>query len=79
MANFIRNAGKSNEYLAVKLPIYKLKSPFSTELHREEDINARETPRKEVENDLIPWLNKTSHEIKHIFNQSKETRDFYKH
>ncbi|EGL2025937.1 relaxase, partial [Escherichia coli] len=79
----IRNAGKSNEYLAVKLPGDKkytnLKSPFFRQNYIEKRTLTLEKPsRKEVEKRLNTWLNKTSHEIKHIFNQSKETRDFYK-
>ncbi|MDA4233851.1 relaxase, partial [Escherichia coli] len=32
----------------------------------------------EIEKRLNTWLNKTSQEIKHIFNQAEKTRELYK-
>lgn len=69
----IRNAGKTNEYLAVKLPGDKKYTNLKSPLFRQNYIETRtltlEKPtHKEIEKRLNTWLNKTSQEIKHIFN-----------
>ncbi|EFG2693094.1 relaxase, partial [Escherichia coli] len=79
----IRNASKTNEYLAVKLPGDKkytnLKSPLFRQNYIERRTLTLEKPtHKEIEKRLNTWLNKTSHEIKHIFNQAEKTRELYK-
>ncbi|HFZ6116328.1 TPA: LPD7 domain-containing protein, partial [Escherichia coli] len=79
----IRNAGKTNEYLAVKLPGDKKYTNLKSPLFRQNYIETRtltlEKPtHKEIEKRLNTWLNKTSHEIKHIFNQAEKTRELYK-
>ncbi|HGZ0807667.1 TPA: LPD7 domain-containing protein [Escherichia coli] len=79
----IRNAGKTNEYLAVKLPGDKKYTNLKSPLFRQNYIETRtltlEKPtHKEIEKRLNTWLNKTSQEIKHIFNQAEKTRELYK-
>ncbi|ELH6552555.1 relaxase, partial [Escherichia coli] len=79
----IRNAGRDNEYLAVKLlgdkKFTNLKSPLFRKNYIEKRTLTLEKPtNKEIEKRLNTWLNKTSFEIKHIFNQAEKIRDFYK-
>ncbi|EEB1245405.1 relaxase, partial [Salmonella enterica] len=77
------NKGKENQYHAVKLPdndkFTRLKSPLFSEQY----ITKRELPLvkptpKEIEKNLTQWLEKTSHEIKHIYPSSQKNRDVYK-
>lgn len=77
------NKGKANQYYGVKLPdndkFTRLKSPLFSEQY----ITRRELPHvkptaKEVEKNLSQWLERTSHEIKHIHPSSPKNRAAYK-
>lgn len=77
------NKGKANQYHAVKLEgndkFTRLKSPLFSEQY----ITRRELPHvkptaKEIEKNLSQWLEKTSHEIKHIHPSSPKNRAAYK-
>lgn len=77
------NKGKENQYHAVKLPnndkFTRLKSPLFSEQY----VTKRELPLikptpKEIEKNLTQWLDKTSHEIKHVYPSSQKNRDVYK-
>ncbi|MCV5804200.1 relaxase, partial [Escherichia coli] len=56
-----------------------LKSPLFRQNYIETRTLTLEKPtHKEIEKRLNTWLNKTSQEIKHIFNQAEKTRELYK-
>lgn len=77
------NKGKENQYHAVKLPdndkFTRLKSPlFSEQYITKRGLPLVKPTSKEIEKNLTQWLEKTSHEIKHIYPSSQKNRDVYK-
>ncbi|EBI4482581.1 TPA: relaxase/mobilization nuclease domain-containing protein [Escherichia coli] len=77
----IRNEGKASEYIAVKLPGDKkftnLKSPLFRKNYIEEGKLTLQKPTpKQIEKRLNTWVNKTSHEIKHVFLNASVRKDY---
>lgn len=77
----IRNEGKASEYIAVKLPGDKkftnLKSPLFRKNYIEEGKLTLQKPTpKQIEKRLNIWVNKTSHEIKHVFLNASVRKDY---
>lgn len=79
----IRNEGKQNQYFSVKFAGDKkftnLKSPVFSQLY----IEKRELPLTkptptQIQKNLATWVDKASHEIKHIYSRGDKFRDKYK-
>ncbi|EGU3395807.1 hypothetical protein H3J60_004535 [Salmonella enterica] len=78
-----RNAGKENEYLAVKLngdaKFTNLKNPIFSKLYIEERRLPLVKPTQtQIKNRVDGWVNQTSHEIKHIYSKGEKLREHYK-
>lgn len=79
----IRNEGKPTEYFAVKFDgdakFTNLKNPlFSRSFIENRQLPLVKPTPVQIERNLNTWLDKTSHEIKHIFSKSEKLRDEYK-
>lgn len=79
----IRNEGKSTEYYAVKFDgdskFTNLKNPlFSRSFIENRQLPLVKPTPAQIERNLNNWLDKTSHEIKHIFPKSEMLRNEYK-
>ncbi|WP_158782800.1 LPD7 domain-containing protein [Pantoea sp. BAV 3049] len=79
----VRNEGKKTEYFAVKFEgdakYTNLKSPlFSRTFIEQRQLPLVKPTPAQIERNLNNWLNKTSHEIKHIFAKSEKLRNEYK-
>lgn len=79
----IRNEGKSTEYFAVKFEgdskFTNLKNPlFSRAFIENRQLPLVKPTPAQIERNLNTWLDKTSHEIKHIFPKSEKLRNEYK-
>lgn len=78
-----RNAGKENEYLAVKLngdaKFTNLKNPIFSKLYIEERRLPLVKPSQtQIKNRVDGWVNQTSHEIKHVYSKGEKLREKYK-
>lgn len=79
----VRNEGKPTEYYAVKLEgdskFTNLKNPlFSRSFIENRQLPLVKPTPAQIERNLNTWLDKTSHEIKHIFPKSEKLRNEYK-
>ncbi|EES5553731.1 LPD7 domain-containing protein [Escherichia coli] len=79
----VRNEGKTNQYFAVRLKDDKKYTNFKNPLFSSSFIEKRELPLvkptpAQINNNVSTWLDKTSHEIKHIYSKSSKTREHYK-
>ncbi|EDW8942671.1 relaxase [Salmonella enterica subsp. enterica] len=79
----IRNEGKRNQYFAVRFKDDKKYTNFKNPLFSSSFIEKRELPLvkptpTQINNNLSTWIDKTSHEIKHIYSKSSKTREHYK-
>lgn len=78
----IYNEGMANQYVGIKLPeeqkFIRLKSPlFSKHFIENRTIPIRKPAVKQIENRLATWIEKTSHEIKHIHSAGQKLRQQY--
>ncbi|WGM08660.1 relaxase (plasmid) [Arsenophonus nasoniae] len=78
----IYNKGMTNQYIGIKLPeeqkFIRLKSPlFSKQFIENRTIPIRKPATKQIENRLATWIEKTSHEIKHIHSAGQKLRQQY--
>ncbi|QBY46880.1 LPD7 domain-containing protein [Arsenophonus nasoniae] len=78
----IYNKGMANQYIGIKLPeeqkFIRLKSPlFSKQFIENRTIPIRKPAVKQIENRLATWIEKTSHEIKHIHSAGQKLRQQY--
>ncbi|QZN96693.1 relaxase [Symbiopectobacterium purcellii] len=79
----IRNEGKPTEYFAVKfegdVKFTNLKIPlFSRRFIESRQLPLVKPTPDQTERNLSTWLDKASHEIKHIFPKSEKLRNVYK-